>query len=218
VFSIISEKEYQRLEKMSVYENDLRKEGFELIAGVDEAGRGPWAGPVVAAACILKDGVKIPFLDDSKKLTPVKRKEVYLSLIKNPKVFYAVGIEDEKTIDKINILQATFLAMQKAVSSLPAAPDFILVDGHMQPDFHILTKCLIGGDSLSVSIAAASIIAKNVRDEIMIAYHEKWPMYNFKDHKGYGTEKHKKALELYGPCEIHRRSFEPIKSMTMRRS
>ena len=211
--SHISEKEISRLNEMSFFENELLDRGYKAIAGVDEAGRGPLAGPVVAAACIfLKRGILIPYLNDSKKLTPVKRKALYSNLKGHPDVIYAVGIVDEKTIDEINILQATFLAMQIAVLSLKIPPDYILVDGNRLPKLNAIAKCLIKGDSLSMSIAAASIIAKTVRDEIMENYHEKYPLYDFKEHKGYGTKKHLEALFLHGPCEIHRKSFEPIKS------
>ena len=211
----IPEAEYKRLSEMSIYEKNLRKKGFENIAGVDEAGRGPLAGPVVAAACILKDGFVIPDLNDSKKLSPKKRKEIYKELITSEEVVYSVGIVDEKKIDEINILQATFLAMQHAVSNLKIVPSFILVDGNKSPDFDIDSKCIVKGDSLSISIAAASIIAKTLRDEIMERYHDKWPLYEFNKHKGYGTKRHRQAIADYGFCDIHRKSFEPIKSMIL---
>lgn len=208
------EEKRQRLQNMSYFENELRSKGCKFIAGVDEVGRGPLAGPVVAVACILKEGIEILDINDSKKLTPAKRKAVYTLLVNSREVIYSVGIIDEKTIDNVNILQATFLAMQKAVFSLPVIPEVILVDGHLQPDFNgVKSKCIVRGDSLSVSIAAASIIAKVIRDEMMDIYHEKWPHYGFKNHKGYGTKLHISALKAYGPCDIHRRSFDPIKSM-----
>ncbi|MES2344469.1 MAG: ribonuclease HII [Chlamydiota bacterium] len=187
-------------------------ERFRLVAGVDEAGRGPLAGPVVAAACTFSQEVLIEGIDDSKKLSAKKRFELYEKLIHHPGVDYGVGIIDAIIIDEINILQATFRAMIMAVAQLKNKPDYLLVDGPHLPKIDILGEGVIGGDGLSILIAAASIIAKETRDRIMRDYHLKWPQYGFDQHKGYGTKKHLDALELYGPCPIHRNSFRPVYS------
>ena len=209
----ISDAEKNRLDKMSCFENDLKKKGYKLIAGVDEAGRGPLAGPVVAAACILKEGFFLEGLNDSKKLTPKKRKEIFNKLITSSNVICSVGIVDANKIDEINILKATFLAMKKAVHSLEIKPDFLLVDGNALPSIAIESKAIVKGDSKSISIAAASIIAKQTRDDMMEMFHNSFPEYDFLKHKGYGTKKHLEAINTYGPSSIHRKSFEPIKSM-----
>ncbi len=203
----LPETELNRLIAMSRFEFDLRQIGYKYIAGVDEAGRGPLAGPVVAAACILPDKFLLKGLNDSKKIIPKRRKELYEKLINSKDVIYSVGIVDSKTIDAINILQATLQAMKIAVLSLKQKPDILLVDGNQLPTTSIPSKAIIKGDSISISIAAASIIAKETRDAIMEELHEKWPQYGFSDHKGYGTEKHLEALRKYGPSEIHRKSF-----------
>ena len=198
---------------MSSYENALKEKGFKIIAGVDEAGRGPLAGPVVAAACIFLSDLFLPNLNDSKKVTPKKREELYHYLVNSKEIVFSVGIVDSKTIDEINILQATFKAMQRAVWSLSKKPEYLLIDGNQLPSFPVPAKGIIKGDSLSISIAAASIIAKQTRDNIMAGYHNKWPEYNFLGHKGYGTKKHLEALQKHGPSEIHRKSFAPVKSL-----
>lgn len=196
-------------EKMA-YEASLKKKGFCLIAGIDEAGRGPLAGPVFAAACIIPPNFKIRGIDDSKKLTPQSREKIYKKLIKHPSLIYAVGIVDVEEIDRVNIYQASILAMLKAVDGLSVKPDYLLVDGIKLSHPSIPCEGIIKGDGLSLSIGAASIIAKVERDHLMCEYHEKWPEYGFNEHKGYGTEKHLAALEKYGPCPIHRRSFKPV--------
>ena len=206
------EQEVARLLLMSRYEKKVKEQGYKLIAGVDEAGRGPLAGPVVAAACILPDDFFLPHLNDSKLLTPTLRKQLFVKMTKRDDVFYSVGIVDAKKIDEINILQATFLAMLDAIKSLSIKPDYILFDGKQLPELEIPHEGIVKGDSLSVSIAAASIIAKQTRDDIMVEYHKKYPQYGFDQHKGYGTKKHKDAIFLHGPANIHRQSFEPIKS------
>ena len=180
----LSIKEQRRLIAMSKFEIELRQIGYKFIAGVDEAGRGPLAGPVVAAACILPDGFKLKDLNDSKQVAPQKRKELYQELTNSKDVIYSVGIIDSKTIDKINILQASLRAMEMAVFSLTQKPDILLIDGNQLPTTSIPSKAIIQGDSLSISIAAASIIAKQTRDAIMEEYHLKWPEYDFFDHKG----------------------------------
>lgn len=192
------------------YEKRARAKGFRAIAGVDEAGRGPLAGPVVAAACLLPESFISEGIDDSKKLSPDERYTFYKQLISHPDIVYGVGIVEAVVIDQINILQATLRAMAIAVARLSFRPDYLLVDGNKAPDFGIETETIIGGDALSVSIAAASIIAKEVRDQIMIGYHELWPQYGFKEHKGYGTEQHLEAIKTYGTCSIHRNSFAPV--------
>lgn len=211
----LSIKEQRRLIAMSKFEIELRQIGYKFIAGVDEAGRGPLAGPVVAAACILPEGFKLKDLNDSKQVAPQKRKELYQELTNSKDVIYSVGIIDSKTIDQINILQASLRAMEMAIFSLTQKPDILLIDGNQLPTTSIPSKAIIQGDSLSISIAAASIIAKQTRDAIMEEYHLKWPEYDFFDHKGYGTKKHLEALAKYGPCEIHRRSFEHVEDLNL---
>lgn len=209
----ISELELFRLQAMSLCEKRLKIEGFTRIAGIDEAGRGPLAGPVVAAACILPDGTLFENLNDSKQLTPEKRNILFEEITTCPNLIYGIGIIDVKTIDRINILQATFLAMRKAVEVLSIQPDYILIDGNQLPVFDIPSESLVQGDGLSVSIAAASILAKVTRDRIMEELDVKWPRYGFKQHKGYATEQHLEAIQTHGPCAIHRKSFDPVKSM-----
>lgn len=187
-------------------ENSYFAEGIQLICGVDEAGRGPLAGPVCAAAVILPPNHEIPGLNDSKKLTDKKRRELY-PLIKEQAIAYGIAIADEKEIDEINILQATFLAMQRAVDMLPSKPNLALIDGNREKDFGIPAKTVIHGDSLSASIAAASILAKVTRDDIMLKLAEQYPQYGFDIHKGYGTKAHYAAISEYGPCPIHRMTF-----------
>lgn len=204
--------EQLRLEKLLFYEKQLQAQGFGRIAGVDEAGRGPLAGPVVAAACILPQGLFLEGLNDSKKLTAAQRELLFLQLTTHPQVQYGLGIVEAETIDRINILQATFLAMQQAVANLAIIPDHLLIDGNQKPLFSIPASSLIKGDSLSLSIAAASVLAKVTRDRLLDALDEKWPQYGFKKHKGYGTASHVAAIQKWGPCPSHRKSFEPIKS------
>lgn len=207
----LSESELFRLRNMSQCEIRLKAEGFTHIAGIDEAGRGPLAGPVVAAACILPEGVLFENLNDSKQLTSEQREQLFEQITLCPGIAFGIGIIDVKTIDKVNILQATFLAMRKAVEALPIKPDYLLVDGNQLPHFDIPTESVVAGDSLSISIAAASILAKVTRDRIMADLDGKYPEYGFKNHKGYGTEEHLRAINLYGPSKIHRVSFEPIR-------
>lgn len=209
----ISESELSRLELMSYSEKRLKAEGFLRIAGVDEAGRGPLAGPVVAAACILPEGLFFENLNDSKQLTPDERNALFEEITRCPTLNYGIGIIDVDTIDQVNILQATFLAMKKAVESLPINPDYILIDGNQIPHFDTPTESLVKGDSLSISIAAASILAKVTRDRIMEELHLQYPKYGFKQHKGYATDQHIEAICTFGPTPIHRKSFDPVKSM-----
>ena len=209
----ISGSELLRLQAMSFCEKRLKAEGFVRIAGIDEAGRGPLAGPVVAAACILPDGALFEHLNDSKQLTPEQRNILFAKISACPHLFYGIGIVDVETIDRINILQATFLAMRNALEALPIPPDYLLIDGNQLPLFDIPSESVVQGDGLSVSIAAASILAKVTRDRIMKELDAAWPHYGFKRHKGYGTDQHLAAIRAYGPCPIHRRSFDPVKSM-----
>jgi ribonuclease HII len=206
-----SAKERKRLESLVVWENDARKRGFRQIAGVDEAGRGPLAGPVVAAACILPEGVFIEGIDDSKKLLPSVRYEIFQKLLALSD--YGIGIVDAEVIDQINILQATFQAMLIAISRLKEQPDYLLIDGNKMPSTHTPGQAIVQGDSRSQSIAAASIIAKETRDELMRAFDQEWPHYRFSSHKGYGTKEHILAIHMHGPCPIHRMTFEPLKSI-----
>lgn len=187
-------------------ENNVFKQGFKIICGVDEAGRGPLAGPVCAAAVILPPHIEIPGLNDSKKLTDKRRRELY-PVIREKAVAYAIAFSDEKEVDAINILQATFRAMERAVNDLSVKPDYILVDGNRLPELTVQAEAVVHGDSLSASIAAASILAKVARDDLMLLYAEKYPEYGFDVHKGYGTKVHYEALRQYGACPIHRMSF-----------
>jgi len=210
---VISQAELFRLQTMSLYEKRLAADGYARIAGIDEAGRGPLAGPVVAAACILPRNSYFEYLNDSKQLTPERRENLYQSIILHPETRYGLGISDVETIDRVNILQATFLAMRQAVAALNIPPDYLLIDGNQVPVFSIPTLPIVEGDSHSVSIAAASVIAKVTRDRMMVEFDLKWPHYGFRKHKGYGTSEHVDAIRKYGPCPIHRISFEPIKSL-----
>lgn len=207
----LSLRERRRLEAMMLYEKKAREWGYQRIAGVDEAGRGPLAGPVVAAACFLPEGTLIEGIDDSKKLLPTERHKIFQQILSLSEVDYGIGIIDALIIDQVNILQATFQAMIAAIARLSQKPDYILVDGNKMPSARIPGQAIIKGDSLSQSIAAASIIAKETRDELMNAFHEKWPQYGFITNKGYGTEEHLQAIQKYGPCPIHRMTFEPLK-------
>ncbi len=197
---------------LTAIEESLRQEGFHSIAGVDEAGRGPLAGPVFAAACIIPQGLFFHGINDSKKLSAEQREDLFGSLISHPDVIYGIGRADVELIDQINILQATFFAMRQALNLLSLEPDFVLVDGSLLPKaFPYRARAVIGGDGLSQSIAAASILAKVSRDAWMTQEDERYPGYGFARHYGYGTPQHKKAIEKLGPCPIHRRSFAPFK-------
>lgn len=188
------------------FDREYRSKSAGLLCGVDEAGRGPLAGPVCAAAVILPDDVELPGLNDSKKLTDKKRRELY-DIITEQALSWSVALVDEKTIDEINILQATFRAMEQAVAGLTVEPGLVLVDGNREPPLPMKTECVVGGDGKSASIAAASILAKVTRDRLMEELDETYPQYGFAVHKGYGTKRHYEALRTYGPCPIHRKSF-----------
>lgn len=187
-------------------EDSFYGEGLNVICGVDEAGRGPLAGPVCAAAVILPAHLELPRLTDSKKLTDKKRRELF-PLIKEQAVAYGIGFATEQEIDEVNILQATFLAMQRALDQLKVRPDMALIDGNREKDFGIPVKTVVKGDSLSANIAAASILAKVTRDDLMQEMSEKYPQYGFEVHKGYGTKAHYAALAKHGPSPIHRMTF-----------
>ena len=188
------------------YEHEAFAAGYETVCGVDEAGRGPLAGPVCAAAVILPPDVQIDGLNDSKKLTDRKRRELY-EVITQCAVAYGIALVDEKVIDEINILQATFRAMGEAIGALAVKPQLVLIDGNRAGQFGVPAQTIVKGDSLSASIAAASILAKVTRDRLMEQYAEEYPQYGFEIHKGYGTKRHYEALRAYGPCPIHRMTF-----------
>nr|WP_152967752.1 ribonuclease HII [Oxobacter pfennigii] len=199
-------KEIERLEIMKSFEYQYIKRGARYIAGIDEVGRGPLAGPVYASAVILPIECVIKGINDSKKLSPQKRSLLYEE-IKEKAVCYSTGYCDEKTIDEVNILKATFKAMKQAVEGLSIKPDVLLIDAVKIPDVDIFQVPIIKGDAKSFSIAAASIVAKVERDTVMDKYHELFPHYNFISNKGYGTQDHIDAIKKHGPCNIHRRSF-----------
>jgi len=180
--------------------------GFHAICGIDEAGRGPLAGPVCAAAVILPERLDIPGLNDSKKLTDKKRRELF-RIIEEQALAYGIGWASQEEIDDINILQATFLAMSRAVEQLNIRPDLALVDGNRAPTLDLPVETVVKGDSLSASIAAASVLAKVSRDDVMLRMAEEYPGYGFEVHKGYGTKAHYEALRTFGPSPIHRRTF-----------
>jgi ribonuclease HII len=191
------------------YETKARDRKFYNIAGVDEAGRGPLAGPVVAAAVIFSSSIDIAGLDDSKKLSAKKRDELFPKIQKNV-VAYGVAVVDPKVIDEINILQAARLAMKGAVDQLQPVPDLLLIDGNQKIESTLNQWAIIKGDSKSLSIAAASVLAKVTRDRIMDDYHKLYPQYQFNRHKGYGTKLHRTLIQEHGPCPIHRSTFKGV--------
>ena len=187
-------------------ENELHQEGFQIICGVDEAGRGPLAGPVCAAAVILPMGLEIPGLTDSKKLTDKKRRELF-PIIKEQAIAYGIGLASHEEIDEINILQATYLAMERAMQQLSVKPDIAMIDGNRAKDFGLPVRTVVKGDSLSANIAAASILAKVTRDDLMMELALQYPEYGFDVHKGYGTKAHYEALRNHDASPVHRKSF-----------
>jgi len=207
--------EQERLEKLTELEKAARAKGYTCVVGVDEAGRGPLAGPVVAAACFIPAGIFFPGINDSKLLLPAKRKALFAQLTNHESVVYGIGIVEHTVIDQINILQATLQAMREAVQNLPMQPDCVLVDGNRVFTNSIYSEAVIKGDGRSQLIAAASILAKETRDQIMLEWHQKYPEYGFDEHKGYGTERHRDVLAKYGPSPIHRRSFNAFKEETL---
>lgn len=187
-------------------ENQLHEEGFEVVCGIDEAGRGPLCGPVFAAACILPDGLVLEGLNDSKKLTPKKRDKLFDLICENA-IAYCIASASVEEIDELNILEADLLAMRRAIDGLSVKADFALIDGNIARGFQIPAKAIIGGDAKSPSIAAASILAKVARDRDCITLDEQYPQYGIAKHKGYGTKQHMDALRTYGPSPIHRKQF-----------
>lgn len=205
--------EEARLERLLAFERAARERGCRSIAGIDEAGRGCLAGPVVAAACIIPENILIVGVNDSKQMTHAQRETIYELMLANPEILIGVGIVEPAEIDRINIFQATIQAMLKAVALLPVEPDYLLVDGLKLPHPKIPNEKIIKGDTLSLSIAGASIAAKVTRDRLMTGlYHEKYPQYGFNKHKGYGTEVHLDALNTHGPCPIHRKTYAPVQN------
>lgn len=195
-------------------ENELRATGHLLVAGIDEAGRGPLAGPVVAAAVILPAHFSHPTLNDSKQLSARKREALYREILENEAICWASASVEPGEIDRINILQATHTAMRAAFTALRTRASFALIDGRPLPRFPVPHRGVVRGDSLSLSIAAASIIAKVERDRLMSEFASQWPDYGFDRHKGYGTKQHLAALRMHGPCPIHRRSFAPVAQLS----
>ena len=194
---------------MTAFEEAAYAQGYQRIAGIDEVGRGTLAGPVAAAVVLFPPGTVISGLKDSKQLSPQDREGLYPMILEKA-VAVAVGMVDAAVIDRINILQATRLAMQKAVEQLTVQPDYLLLDAITLPRVPIPQRPIIKGDQLSVSIAAASIVAKVTRDRLMARYHEEYPQYNFLSHKGYGTVEHRDLIRIHGPCEIHRKTFRGV--------
>ena len=196
-----------------LYDENIRKK-YSLAAGLDEAGRGPLAGPVVAAAVILPSNILIEGLRDSKKIREKERKKLFWQIVRKA-VAVGVGITDADIIDRINILQSTRRAMKLAVKDLGMTPDILLIDAVKLADVNIHQNSMFKGESVSASIAAASIIAKTVRDDIMVDYHKEFPLYNFKGHKGYSTKEHMENIRRYGPCPIHRKSFRKVNDVPL---
>jgi ribonuclease HII len=190
-------------------ESNARRAGYALIAGIDEAGRGPLAGPVIAAAVILPENVQLEGVRDSKKMTPRAREKAFL-LIRERAVSVSVAVVSPREIDQINILQATRKAMQQAVLHLDPQPDFLLIDGTHSVELPIQQRCIVRGDQQCLSISAASVLAKVYRDRMMCSYHELYPHYGFSSNKGYGTREHLAAITRYGPCAIHRFTFKGV--------
>lgn len=192
------------------FERQARALGYTTIAGVDEAGRGPLAGPVVAAACVIPEGIQFFGIKDSKQLSQGRRADLFQKMRETDGFCYSVGIVEADEIDRINILVAALQAMKEAIDKLFPLPDYVLIDGNFLPPTTVKGIAVVGGDTLSQSMAAASIIAKETRDALMRDYHEYWPEYGFDRHKGYGTPRHLSALMAHGPSPIHRRTFAPV--------
>lgn len=198
----------QTVPPIFLFDEKIRQK-HPVIAGLDEAGRGPLAGPVVASAVILPQGLVVEGIRDSKKIAERERKKIFWEITRNA-VAVGVGIVEAEVIDRINILQATKHAMMAAVEDLGVKPDLLLIDAVKLSDIDIKQESIIKGESVSASIAAASVVAKVVRDDIMLDYHEQYPVYNFKGHKGYSTKEHMECINIHGPCPIHRKSFRKV--------
>ncbi len=205
----LDQKERDRLDTITEFEREAGKQGYTLVAGIDEAGRGPLAGPVVAAACLSLSSNLLPGVNDSKKLTPIKRQNLFQKMQADPYLVIGIGIVEQNEIDRINILEATKQAMALAVDDLKQQPDYLLIDGMSLDIKRIPCQKIIRGDQRSYLIALASIAAKETRDALMLEWDKLWPEYGFARHKGYGTREHIQALHQYGPCPLHRRSFAP---------
>lgn len=197
------------------YENAWKQRGYTCIAGIDEAGRGPLAGPVSVAAVVLPEGFEHGDLNDSKQLTEAKRERIYEELVSCEDVRWSVALIHAEEVDSINILQATYVGMRRVALALQPQPEVVLIDGRPVPNFPIKQQALVKGDALSLSIAAASVIAKVTRDRLMLEAAGKYPQYGFEKHKGYGTKLHLAKLAEHGPCPLHRRSFAPIAQLTL---
>lgn len=196
------------------YDQSLRQQGYLLVAGMDEAGRGPLAGPVVAAAVILRESIRISGLRDSKKV-PADERESLFSFIQESAAAIGIGIVGNEDIDRLNILRATRQSMEIAVRKLPITPDMLVIDALSLPSVPIQQRSPIKAENVSASVAAASIVAKHTRDKIMLDYHHQYPMYNFRQHKGYATKEHLEMLQRFGPCPIHRKSFFRVMSLDL---
>lgn len=199
--------------KLKFYEEKARLLGYQTIAGVDEAGRGPLAGPVVAAACILPDGLDLQGINDSKQLSEKQREAFFRKIQDHPDILTGIGIVEAVLIDQLNILKATLMAMATAVGALKKKPDFVLIDGNRMPTLEMPCEAIVQGDTLSQSIMAAAIVAKVTRDQMMVEYNQLWPEYGFADHKGYPTKFHREALKRLGPTPIHRKTFKPVRNL-----
>lgn len=199
---------------MEPFEAGVRARGFRVVAGLDEAGRGPLAGPVVAAAVVLPETGKFKGVDDSKKLSAGKREELFSLLLEKARAV-GVGIVEAQEIDRLNILRASLKAMELAAENLPLKPDYLLIDGIHSVSLPLPQEAIPKGDQRCLSIAAASIVAKVTRDRLMMAYHEQYPQYNFAQHKGYGTKEHLQAIRQYGCCPLHRQSFKAIYQLSL---
>ena len=210
----ISEKRHKRRQQLLQHDQEFLNQGFVSLAGLDEAGRGPLAGPVVASAVIVRDFSFLTMVDDSKKLSGAMRENACDEILSRCQV--GIGVVEPDRIDNINVLEAALEAMREAVTKLGSLPDCLLVDGNKTPKIPVRQFPIVDGDSKSFSIACASIVAKVMRDRMMDYYDEIYPQYGFKKHKGYGTAEHVKALKKHGPCRIHRKSFEPVKSLWKR--
>lgn len=195
------------------FDESFANQGFRVIAGIDEAGRGSLAGPVVAACVCFKSFTFIDGIRDSKELTIEERESLYEKIKSN--AYVGVGIVEAQIIDRVNILNATLMAMKKALESLGIVPEILLIDALRIPDIQIPQRAIIKGDKMSASIASASIVAKVIRDKIMIEYHKRFPQYGFDKHKGYATKEHLRAIEKFGPSPIHRKSFSPIQKLKL---